>query len=262
MTKTAALLFDLDDTLLADEAASDAAFLATCGYAGERYAEIETHSLAQIAGREAHHLWKASATYAYCHAIGISAYEGLWGGFVGEDAEQRALCAWVGEYRRETWRRALDAQSVTDGAFAEELAEMFRRERRARQWVFADVAGMLEQLGGLHRLALVTNGAPDLQREKIAASGLAGYFDAIVVSGELGIGKPDQRIFAHALELVGARPEAAVMVGDSLTRDVVGAQRAGMRAIWINRGERRIPEGVRIVPDGTITELGELVAFL
>ncbi len=262
MTKTAALLFDLDDTLLADEAASDAAFLTTCAYAGERYAELDALALAQIAGREAHRLWKASVTHAYCHAIGISAYEGLWGGFVGEDAELKALHAWVGAYRRETWRRALDAHGVTDGALAEELAEMFRRERRARQIVFADVAGMLEQLGGSHRLALVTNGAPDLQREKIAASGLAGYFDAIVVSGELGIGKPDPRIFAHALDLVGARPEAAMMVGDSLTRDVAGAQRAGMRAIWINRMERRIPEGARIVPDGVITDLGELVAFL
>lgn len=262
MTTTAALLFDLDDTLLADEAASDAAFLATSAYAAERYSSIESRSLAQIAGREAQRLWHGSATYAYSHAIGISAYEGLWGGFVGDDAHLRALRAWVGDYRRETWHCALDAYGVADVALAGELAEMFQRERRARQVVFADVIPMLEQLRGLYRLALVTNGAPDLQREKIAASGLAGYFDAIVVSGEQGIGKPDPRIFGHALELVGAQPAMALMVGDNLRRDVAGARRAGLRAIWINRQERRIPDGMEVGPDGTITELGELAAFL
>ncbi|HEX8033743.1 MAG TPA: HAD family hydrolase [Ktedonobacterales bacterium] len=262
MTRTTALLFDLDDTLLADEASSDAALLAACMYAGERHNGLDVHSLALAVGSQARRLWRASATYAYCHAIGISAYEGLWGSFGGDDPNLRALRAWVGDYRRETWQRALEAHGMVDAALAGELAEMFQRERRARQIVYPDVVPALEQLTRTHRLALVTNGAPDLQREKIVASGLAGYFEAIVVSGELGIGKPEPRIFTHALELVGARPEAALMVGDSLWRDVMGAQRVGMRGIWINRLGQRIPDGSEIVPDGTIAELGELVAFL
>lgn len=258
----AAVLFDLDDTLLADEATSDAAFFATSAYAGERYSNLDAHALAQVAGGQARRLWRASPTYAYCHAIGISAYEGLWGGFDGDDANLWSLREWVGGYRRETWRRALDVYGVADVALAGELAEMFQRARRARHMVFPDVVPVLERLRESRRVALVTNGAPDVQREKIAASGLTGYFDAIVVSGELGIGKPEPRIFAHALGLVGAQPEAALMVGDNLWRDVAGAQRVGMRAIWINRMERRIPEGAEVVPDGTITGLGELAAFL
>ena len=66
------------------------------------------------------------------------------------------------------------------------------------------------------RLALVTNGASCLQREKFAASGLADRFDAVVVSGELRTAKPDPAVYAHALDAVGARPGDAVMVGDSL----------------------------------------------
>ncbi|MGZ6307968.1 MAG: HAD family hydrolase [Ktedonobacterales bacterium] len=262
MTTTAALLFDLDDTLLVDETSSDAAFLATSVYAGERYSGLDTHSLALAAGSQARRLWRESATYAYCKAIGISAYEGLWGGFAGDDPNLRVLRAWVGDYRRETWLRALDAHGVVDAALAGELAEKFQQERRARQITYSDVVPVLEQLRRTHRLALVTNGAPDLQREKIAASGLARYFEAIVVSGELGIGKPEPRIFTRALELVGARPEAALMVGDKLWRDVLGAQRVGMRGIWINRMDRGIPEGTEVVPDGTIMELGELAPFL
>ena len=261
MTTTTALFFDLDDTLLADETASDAAFLATCAHAGERYS-LDERSLAYDAECHARHLWQASLTYAYCHAIGISAYEGLWGHFVGDDLNLRALHAWAPTYRREAWSRALDAQGIADTALAEELATMFQRERRARQMVFPDVLPILARLRESHQLALITNGAPDLQREKIAASGLADYFDAIVVSGELGIGKPDPRIFAHTLGLVGASPEESLMIGDNLMRDVAGAQRAGLHAIWINRLDRRIPTDVEVVPNGTITELGELLALL
>ena len=86
-----------------------------------------------------------------------------------------------------------------------ELGERFGIERRAPHEVFADVEAALDELAGEYALALVTNGASCLQREKLAASGLAERFDAVVVSGELGIGKPDPAIFAHALAALGAQ---------------------------------------------------------
>jgi putative hydrolase of the HAD superfamily len=82
---------------------------------------------------------------------------------------------------------------------------------------------------------MITNGAPDLQRLKLAGTGLAELFDPVVVSGELGAGKPEPAIFAHALALAGAAPDEAVMIGDSWHRDVAGALGARWRAaIWIN----------------------------
>ena len=120
---------------------------------------------------------------------------------------------------------------------------------------------MLDDLARDHRLALVTNGAPDVQREKLAGTTLAPRFGAIVISAELGIAKPDPRIFAHALRAIGADREGAVMVGDSLTRDVEGARRAGLRSIWIDRGDVT-PSPEDAVPDARVTALSQIRASL
>ena len=55
-------------------------------------------------------------------------------------------------------------------------------------------------------MALVTNGAACLQREKLTASGLSGYFDVVVVSSEFGVAKPDAAIFGHALAQMDSTP--------------------------------------------------------
>ena len=129
---------------------------------------------------------------------------------------------------------------MQDDELAAELGERFGEERRARHETFEDAAPVLDALRGDYRLALVTNGASCLQREKFEASGLADRFDAVVVSGELRSAKPDPSVYACALEAVGARAGDAVMVGDSLTNDVDGAVAAGLRAVWLNRsGESR-----------------------
>ena len=140
-------------------------------------------------------------THPYCRRVGISSWEGLWCRFEGEELD--GLRRWAPEYRREAWRRALADQGVDDRALAEELGERFGIERRARHEVFADVPAALAAAGV--PLALVTNGASCLQREKLAGSGLADRFDAVVVSGDLGVGKPDASVFRHALSLLGAR---------------------------------------------------------
>ena len=153
-------------------------------------------------------------------------------------------CAWAPAYRRDAWALALADQGVEDPALAAELGERFGAERRGRHHTFADVAAALDELSA-HPMAVVTNGAACLQREKLAASGLEDRFDAVVVSGELGVGKPDASVFRHALSLLGA--ERGVMIGDSLDRDIDGALAAGRDAVWINRfgsgpGREGVPE--------------------
>ena len=125
---------------------------------------------------------------------------------------------------------------------------------------FPDVEDTLAALRGTWRLAILTNGTPDLQREKIAGSGLANHFDAITVAGEVGVGKPDARAFVAALEAACACPGETVMVGDSLRRDVQGAQQAGLRAFWLNRTDRE--REVDVLPDAEMTSLSELPALL
>lgn len=83
--------------------------------------------------------------------------------------------------------------------------------------------------------------------------------DGVVISGELGYGKPDPRMFAAALAILGTQATQTVMVGDSAQRDVAAAQRSGMRAIWVSHG-RMVPEKIR--PDGCIASATALEAEL
>ena len=87
------------------------------------------------------------------------------------------------------------------------------------------------------KTAIVTNVAPDrlqFQRNKIAALGLVPLFDVIVMSGEVGVHKPDRRVFDHATKLLGVANETCVFVGDNPNADITGALNAGMEAVWID----------------------------
>lgn len=98
---------------------------------------------------------------------------------------------------------------------------------------------VLEALRGRTALAMVTNGLGPVQRSRLAHSRLDALLDAVVISGELPMAKPDPRIFAIALEQAGGvPPDRALMVGDSLTSDIFGAIRSGLDSCWFNpRGD-------------------------
>lgn len=255
-----ALLFDLDDTLVVDDAATAAAFEASARFARSR-AGVDAELLARDACACARELWiGASPAHAYCARIGMSSWEGLWCRFEGDEAEASALRQWAPLYRRETWRRALAEQGVEDVGLAADLGQRFSVERRARHRVYDDVADALDLLRETHALGLLTNGAACLQREKLAASGLGGRFDAVIVSADLGVGKPDPRIFDRALKELGVAADCTTMVGDSLARDVDGARSAEIAAVWLNRSEAPRPGGRDDLVE--ISSLVELTAAL
>ena len=114
--------------------------------------------------------------------MGIWWGEGLWGEFRGEASELEALRAFVPGFRRAVWSEALTAVGASEETLAQELAETYRTARRARQLVDAEAERILGALARNHRLALVSNGAPDVQREKLAGTTLGRYFSAIVIS--------------------------------------------------------------------------------
>jgi putative hydrolase of the HAD superfamily len=253
------LLFDLDDTLMVEEPAAVAAFQATADFAGA-HRQLDTATLALAARARARQLWLAAPMHPYCRRVGISSWEGLWCRFEGEHQSLRSLRDWSGTYRREAWRLALAEQQIHDDALAEELGERFCSERRARHEVFSEVPDALRLLAASHTLGLLTNGAACLQREKLASSGLGSHFQVVVVAGEFGAGKPDTAIFEHTLALLGARPQDATMIGDSLPRDIEGAKAAGIAGIWLNRNAQSIPAGT--APAREISSLDELAAAL
>lgn len=260
-----AVVFDLDDTLIWDERISRQALVETAAEAAGVLAGIDVARLAAAARKAADELWREHAPVERCDALGIVAFEGMWGHFRGEDEYLRHLREWAPEFRAALWRRALAAQGES-GKGTEELAESlgqhFMRRRRELQDPLPGAEEILRRLRAAGaRIGLLTNGAPDLQREKLERSGLAVFLDAVVVSGEVGTGKPEPEIFHHLLKALAAEPSESLMVGNSLARDIVGGKRAGMHTCWLALPGEDEPVGL-VAPDYTIRSLGELPAIV
>jgi putative hydrolase of the HAD superfamily len=232
---TTAIIFDLDETLIEDFAATERALEKASRHASTAYDALDPLKLKQAALAHSEHLWESSPVYDYCENIGISCSEGMWGEFVGDEPPLQTLFAWAPMYQHNIWQLALLDQQVDDNQLAAELARLFREERRLNYQIFPEVEAMLTALRQKYRLAILTNGAPDLQHGKIALKKLAPYFDAIVVSGDVGVGKPHPDVYSAVLNKLSVHPEEAVMVGDSLRNDVFGAQQSGLKGIWMNR---------------------------
>lgn len=256
-----AVLFDLDDTLLWDERSVEEAFEVTAE-AGAAAAGVDAKELLNAVREEARSLYASYDTFAFTQMIGINPFEGLWANFTaGSQPEFRKLQELAPMYRKESWRRGLARVGVENESLAETLAERFASERRSRPYVYEETFDVLKELQGKVQLLLLTNGSPDLQQEKLdGVPELVPYFDHIVISGDFGKGKPDVSIFQHALELLGAKPGEAVMVGDKLTTDIKGGNAAGLHTVWINRVDR--PKDPAIVPEFEIKHLSELHAIL
>jgi putative hydrolase of the HAD superfamily len=161
------------------------------------------------------------------------------------------------------WHRiathALEALGAPDAAAAEAIARHFGAHRRETMQLFPEARETLERLHARGTpLGLVTNGDAVQQRHKIEAYDLARFFDVVVIEGEFGAGKPDEVVFRHALASLGVAPADACMVGDHLHYDVHGAQRLGMRAVWIDRARAGLPRGSIAKPDHIIASLREL----
>jgi putative hydrolase of the HAD superfamily len=253
-----ALLFDLDNTLLLEDEVTFRAVRTACERAAGR---ADAERLYEATLRIADDRWRAAPTSAYADRMGIWWGEGLWGEFKGDGDGLRALRDFAPQFRRDVWRDALADCGVDDADLAADLDEVYPRARRAGEIVDPEAVAVLDDLSRDHRLALVTNGSPDVQREKLGRAALAHYFAAIVISAELDVGKPDRRIFAAALDAIGIPADAAVMIGDSLPRDIGGARDAGLRSIWIDRGDV-VSKSDDPMPDARVAALSQIRSCL
>jgi len=252
------ILFDLDETLIEDGRVSRAAFAAAAALAADR--GLNTARLAQDAADAAVRRWRQSPYFEYADRIGHSSWEGLWARYDrGEHPAIAGLRGWAGAYRIAVWQDALSAQGAADEELAAAMAGRFFTERR-RYPLYPEVEGLLAALEGRYKLGIVTNGVPDLQREKIAGCGIAGRFQASVVSGEIDCGKPDPGIFRQICAELGVSPSECVMVGDNPARDVAGGRAAGMRTVWVERDGR--PRDDRYPADLECTDLSAILPWL
>ncbi len=227
------VLVDLDDTLVAETDSVEQALLRAAQ--SVRHIGLEPLGLAAAARYHAGERWKESPTADIAQALGISSADALCSEFPGEGAQMKELREYALEFRVGAWADALEAIDHGDEDLAFELAERFVQERRGNHLLFDDVQPVLDTLARTHRLAVVTNGPSDLQRDKIEGTGLELYVDAIVISSEIGVGKPDPRPFTRALELLEVDRAEAVVVGSSAWRDVAGARAAGLPSVLLDR---------------------------
>lgn len=120
---------------------------------------------------------------------------------------------------------------------------------------------LLDELYGCYRLYLATNGIVNVQARRIADSGIGKYFDNIFVSERIGYNKPDKRFFDIAFsEIPDFDKDETVIVGDTLTSDILGGINAGIRTIYFNPNGRKNDTG--ITPHYEIASLGELTKLL
>lgn len=257
--KPKAVFFDLDDTLVVDEAVSHETLVSTAELAMNRHGADASRFVTEAA-EQARALWKVGPSQDYCKAIGISAFECLWGNFLGETPELRQLREWALVYREQVFDKTLRLQMIESSEGSHELAEHFAAERRRRQRLMPDAKEVLARLGAKYALGMLTNGAPDLQREKIAASGLGSLFQAIAVSGEHNIGKPRPEIFHRLAAELQCEAGECVMVGNSLERDIAGARNAGIIAVWLRVAGSEEPAETE--PHFTLNGLADLPAVL
>lgn len=253
-----AVVFDLDNTLIFEDESTSSAIRRACELAHDRTG-VDAGRLAAVAAEQAESLWRAGPVRARGERFGVWWGEALWGDFGGDGDIAMAIRAFAPAFRLAVWSGALAAVGVHDDALARDLAAAYVGARRSAEAIDPEAEPLLALLARDRRLALLTNGASDVQREKLSRTRFGRHFSVIVISLEVGVGKPEPRVFEIALERLGVRADEAVMVGDSLLRDVAGAQSAGLHTVWIDRGlwDERGP-----VPDATIRRLSDLPAAL
>ncbi len=97
--------------------------------------------------------------------------------------------------------------------------------------LFNGAIEILEYLSPNYQLHMITNGFEEVQLKKMKNSKIHHYFDQIITSEDVGVKKPNAKIFHHALALANAKPEKSMMIGDNLEADIIGAQKVGLQTI-------------------------------
>jgi HAD superfamily hydrolase (TIGR01549 family) len=211
---TRAVLFDLDDTLFDHLGAARAA-------------------LTVVHGQHACFRDRPFPEFERLHAAYL------------EELHQEVLAGArdIDDARIERFRRVFRAAGVTAGqSVLDATAAAYRRAYLEGRRPVDGALALLTALRPHVRIGIVSNNLLDEQQDKIRLCAFTPFIDALVVSEEAGIAKPDPAIFHLALQRLGCSADEAVMVGDSWAADVEGARAAGIRVIWFNRTEQICPD--------------------
>ncbi len=180
-----AIFFDLDETLLDDDRCMRQAVASTCASLACLRTDLNADQLGMAYFRISTQVWRGQGGVP--RASGSGAANGI-------------------EIRLEVWRQALSLCGCRDHGLATQAVDLYGQARRDTYRPFPDAPETLVALAPKFKLGIVTNGTGDVQREKIALTGLGEHVSAVLVSGELGIGKPDPAIFFMAAPCLNVSP--------------------------------------------------------
>lgn len=229
-----AVCFDLDGTLLRDDHI-DNAMRQVAAELGRRHPRLDPAQLLADSARIGLEYW-------------AEAGDGWMLGAIPTDA-----------LPIEVWRRVLAVHGVDSEAAAQDAYALQLLLEGASLRLYDEALEVLDSVRARGiRTAVVTNGPSALQRAKLAAVGLSDGFDAVIVSAEVGVQKPEAAIFASALDALGVPAEAALHIGDSQAADVAGARAAGLTAVWIDRNGAASASA----PHAVVTDLRGLLDLL
>ena len=147
---------------------------------------------------------------------------------------------------------------VCDGT---KVARAYEKNLGIGHWFLPGAEEAVDALSKKYRLFLASNGTASVQQGRMTSANLYRFFEKVFVSQELGANKPAKEFFDRAVEQIpGFDPAKAMMVGDSLTSDILGGINAGMKTCWVNPGHA--PADPKIPADYQIEYLSQLEALL
>lgn len=238
MTPPRALLIDLDDTILVDSLGSDDRYRQTC---------------AELAARDGRCTGEALWT----------ALDGRLRWYWSDPERHRQGRLDLDAARRANIVAALAALDIRDDALAETLLTTYTARRHAAIQPLPGAIDAIERIRAAGvTTALLTNGAAAAQQAKIDRFDLARLFDLVVIEGAFGFGKPEERVYRHALDVLGVRAEETWMVGDNLEWEVLAPRRLGITGVWIDHAGTGVPDGAPEKPAHIIRSLAELVPLV
>ncbi|QIW15745.1 noncanonical pyrimidine nucleotidase, YjjG family [Pasteurellaceae bacterium RH1A] len=208
--------------------------------------------------------------YSYNSFIGLKSMLARYGlDFTPQDYEAFQAVnkpLWVAYQNKEI--EAADIQRIRFEKLAQETGQDVFKLNQELMAEMATVSlpldGTMEALDALHgrvKMGIITNGFTALQEARLNNTQTTKYFDLLVVSEQVGVAKPDRRVFEHAFEQMGDFELSKVlMVGDTLASDILGANGVGIDSCWLNaHGQANDTE---IVPTYEITNLRELISLV
>ena len=172
---------------------------------------------------------------------------------VAEEQKDRGLTHEA--IRLEAFKRTLQFIKSPDDNLAAHLHALYLKHRFEDIQFFDDVLPALNALQGHYMMGVLSNGNTYPER-----CGLGDYFQFVVFAQDYGVQKPDPRLFEIAIGHTGCTKHQLLHVGDSFQNDIIGAKRAGVRSVWLNR--QREDNGTGQQHDFEISSLRELTEVL